>query len=58
MNTRVRAAEAYLKALRTAVAVLTPEDKRTSTLAGLLRRWSGAALAGTAGGSVVATGAP
>jgi carboxyl-terminal processing protease len=46
------------KALRTAVAVLTPEDKRTSTLAGLLRRWSGAPLAGTAGGSVVATGAP
>ncbi|MCS0581114.1 S41 family peptidase [Massilia pinisoli] len=37
------------KALQTAVAVLTPAHKRTSTLAGLLRRWSGAA---------VATGAP
>jgi carboxyl-terminal processing protease len=46
------------KALQTAVAVLTPEDKRTPTLAGLLRKWSGAALAGTAGGTVVATGAP
>ncbi|KQV33820.1 S41 family peptidase [Massilia sp. Root335] len=49
-------------ALRTAVAVLTPEDRRTSTLAGLLRRWGGAlpagTAAGTAGGSVVATGAP
>jgi len=36
------------KALQTAVAVLTPEDKRSSTLAALLRRWSGAPLAATA----------
>jgi carboxyl-terminal processing protease len=51
------------KALQTAVAVLTPDDKRTPTLAGLLRRWRdgltpGATLAGTAGGTAVATGAP
>jgi carboxyl-terminal processing protease len=36
------------KALQTAVAVLTPEDKRSSTLAALLRRWGGAPLAATA----------
>jgi carboxyl-terminal processing protease len=36
------------KALQTAVAVLTPEDKRSSTLAALLRRWRGAPLAATA----------
>jgi carboxyl-terminal processing protease len=51
------------KALQTAVAVLTPDNKRTPLLSGLLRRWRdglkpGAALAGTAGGTVVATGAP
>jgi carboxyl-terminal processing protease len=37
------------KALQTAVAILTPENKRTSALAGLLRRW---------GGTAVAAGAP
>jgi carboxyl-terminal processing protease len=36
------------KALQTAVAVLTPEDKRSSTLAALLRRWGAAPLAATA----------
>jgi carboxyl-terminal processing protease len=44
------------KALQAAVAVLTPEDKRTSTLAGLLRRWGHAAVAGS--GAAVATSAP
>jgi carboxyl-terminal processing protease len=36
------------RALRTAVAVLTPEDKRTPLLSGLLHRWKTSALAGTA----------
>ena len=36
------------KVLQTAVAVLTPEDKRSSTLAALLRRWGAAPLAATA----------
>jgi carboxyl-terminal processing protease len=36
------------KALQAAVAVLTPEDKRSSTLAALLRRWGAAPLAATA----------
>jgi len=44
------------KALQAAVAVLTPGDKRTSTLAGLLRRWGHAAVAGS--GAAVATSAP
>jgi carboxyl-terminal processing protease len=38
------------KALQTAVAVLTPEDKRTPLLSGLLGKWGG--------GTIVATGAP
>jgi carboxyl-terminal processing protease len=37
------------KALQTAVAVLTPEDKRTPLLSGLLHRWTTSALAGTVG---------
>ncbi|WP_075794355.1 S41 family peptidase [Massilia putida] len=37
------------KALQTAVAVLTPEDKRTPLLSGLLGKW---------GGTIVAAGAP
>jgi carboxyl-terminal processing protease len=49
------------KALQTAVAVLTPEDQRTPTLAALLRQWNGAAkpdapLAAT--GAVAAASAP
>jgi carboxyl-terminal processing protease len=51
------------KALQAAVAMLTPDDKRTPLLSGLLRRWGaglkrGAVPAGTAGGTVAATGAP
>jgi carboxyl-terminal processing protease len=37
------------KALQTAVAVLTPEDKRTPLLSGLLHRWTASALAATVG---------
>ena len=51
------------KALQAAVAMLTPDDKRTPLLSGLLRRWGaglkrGAAPAATPGGTVAATGAP
>ena len=50
------------KVLQAAVAVLTPDDKRTPTLADLLRKLGsglkpGAGLAG-GGGAVAATGAP
>jgi len=36
------------KALQAAVAVLTPQDKRSPTLAAMLRRWGAAPLAATA----------
>ena len=49
------------KALQTAVAVLTPEDKRTPTLASLLRQWGRGLTPGTpqtAAGAITATSAP
>ena len=49
------------KTLQTAVAVLTPEDKRTPTLASLLRQWGRGLTPGTpqtAAGAITATSAP
>ena len=39
------------KALQAAVALLTPDDKRTASLAALLRRWSASLKPGLAGGA-------